>query len=121
MDQFINGCCCVCNSERPQRHVHEFLGSVRLPAPPEEPHNHRFAGVTMQAIPTDGGASHVHRLGANTDFYENHFHIIRETTGPAIPVGGGRHVHFASGTTTVNDGHAHDFIFATLIENPIGD
>lgn len=41
------------------------------------------------------------------------------TTGPAIPVGDGRHVHFVSGTTTCIDDHVHQFIFANLIEAPI--
>ena len=29
-----------------QTHVHEVLGSVRLAELGEDPHNHRFAGVT---------------------------------------------------------------------------
>ncbi|MDF2572871.1 MAG: YmaF family, partial [Sporomusa sp.] len=33
----------------------------------------------------------------------------------------GKHVHFVSGTTTEVDEHVHTFVFATLIENPIGD
>ncbi len=41
------------------------------------------------------------------------------TTGPAIPVGDGRHVHFVSGTITCIDNHVHQFIFANLIEAPI--
>jgi len=103
-----------------QAHVHEFLGSTKIAEREEDPHNHRFAGVTGEAIPISGG-SHIHKLETNTDFYENHFHIVRDKTGPAIPVGDGRHVHFVEGETTVNDGHRHEFIFATLIENPIGD
>ncbi|GAA0778062.1 YmaF family protein [Clostridium subterminale] len=101
-----------------QTHVHEYLGSTRIAEREEDPHNHRFAGVTGEA--EQRGNSHVHRLRGNSDFYENHFHTVAATTGPAIPVGGGRHVHFVSGTTSCNDGHMHNFIFATLIENPIG-
>ena len=101
-----------------QTHVHEYLGSTRIAEEEEEPHNHRFAGVTSEAIPR--GNSHVHQLLGNSDFFEDHLHEVGATTGPAIPVGGGRHVHFVSGTTTLDDGHVHDFIFATLIENPIG-
>jgi hypothetical protein len=102
-----------------QTHVHEYLGSTRIAEEREDPHNHRFAGVTSEAIPR--GNSHVHRLLGNSDFYENHHHEVGATTGPAIPVGEGRHVHFVCGRTTLDDGHVHEFIFATLIEDPIGD
>ncbi|AJD32868.1 hypothetical protein AN649_05865 [Clostridium sporogenes] len=97
-----------------QTHVHEYLGSTTIFE--EIPHNHRFAGVTSEAIPS--GNSHVHQLLGNSDFSEIHLHEVGATTGPAIPVGGGRHVHFVYGTTTLDRGHVHEFIFATLIENP---
>lgn len=101
-----------------QTHVHEFLGSTRLAEidDPEDVHNHRFAGVSGEAIRR--GNSHVHKINTNTDFFD-HFHMIKVTTGPAIPVGNGRHVHFVYGVTTCNDGHMHKFIFATLIDSPI--
>ena len=102
-----------------QSHVHEYLGSTRIAEAQEDPHNHRFAGVTSEAIPRDG--SHVHQLLGNSDFYENHHHEVGAMTGPAIPVGDGRHVHFVWGRTTLDDGHVHEFIFATLIDNPIGE
>lgn len=102
-----------------QSHVHEYQGSVRIAEAEEDPHNHRFAGVTSEVIPQ--GTSHVHQLLGNTDFYENHHHEVGATTGLAIPVGDGRHVHFVSGTTTQDDGHVHEFRFATLIQDPIGD
>jgi len=104
----------------PQTHDHEFEGSVKIAQANQDPHNHRFAGVTGEAIPIQNG-SHFHMLSTNTDFYEDHFHMVVDRTGPAIQVGDGRHVHFASGQTTVNDGHRHEFMFATLIEDPIGD
>lgn len=115
-----------CNNRRPhdpcQTHVHEYLGSTRIAERNDDPHNHRFAGVTSEAIPQ--GNSHVHQLLGNTDFYEDHHHELGTTTGPAIPVGGGRHVHFAPGpnapsTTSVDNCHVHGFIFATLIDDPI--
>jgi len=109
---------CSCNPS--QRHVHEFEGSVRLAELNEDPHNHRFAGVSGQAIPLKGG-NHIHEICTKTDFYEEHFHLIDVKSGPGIPVGGGRHVHFVSAMTNVEDGHDHEFIVATLIENPIGD
>ncbi|HHW21830.1 MAG TPA: hypothetical protein GXX26_02965 [Clostridiaceae bacterium] len=104
-------------STRRQKHVHEFVGSTRL-EDGSPVHNHRFAGVTGQAIPIHGG-SHKHRIIVSTDFFNNHFHEIEDCTGPAIDVGNGRHVHFVKGRTTVNDGHSHSYQFATLIENPI--
>ena len=76
-----------------QLHVHEYLGSTRIAEAEEDPHNHRFCGVTGEAIPCKG--SHVHKLLERTDFYENHHHIIKATTGPAIDVGCGRHVHLS--------------------------
>lgn len=100
-----------------QRHVHEFLGSTRLATYTGGVHNHRFAGVTSQAIPY--GNSHVHKISVNTDYFSDHFHGICVVTGPAIDVGGGKHVHLVQGFTTVSEGHKHSFIFTTLIENPI--
>lgn len=108
-----NECC-----NKPQRHVHEFLGSTKLPEEDVVPHNHRFAGVTGEAI--QKGDSHVHKLETNTDFFVAHFHEIEETTGPAIPVGDGKHVHFVKGKTSEDANHKHKFVFATLIDNPIG-
>lgn len=108
-----------CSCRNTQRHVHEFLGSTMLAEGGSERHNHRFAGVTGEAIPTSSG-SHRHKIMARTDFYEDHYHEIREMfTGPAINVSDGKHVHFVDGETTVNDGHLHDFQVATLIENPL--
>lgn len=102
-----------------QSHVHEFLGSTRLAELCQCPHNHRFAGITGQAIPVPGGpGAHYHEIKTKTDFFD-HFHFINVTTGPAILVGCGRHIHFVCGTTTCNDGHTHTFIFATLIEDPL--
>jgi hypothetical protein len=103
--------------ENGQTHVHEFLGSTKLAEEGDDRHNHRFAGVTSQAIPR--GTSHVHAILTNTDFFENHHHEIGVTTGLAIPVGNGKHVHFVEGTTTLDDGHVHNFQFATLIESPL--
>ncbi|MGB8954611.1 MAG: YmaF family protein, partial [Tumebacillaceae bacterium] len=97
-------------------HVHEFLGSTKLAEQGEERHNHRFAGVTGEAIPK--GDSHVHEISTNTDFFDHH-HRVRIETGPAIPVGNGKHIHFVRGVTTREDGHVHVFNFGTLIESPL--
>lgn len=108
-----------CYNRCPQTHVHEVLGSVRLAELNEDPHNHRFAGVTEEIILVPGG--HIHRFISKTDFYEDHFHPICVTTGLQIPVGDERHVHFIDARTEAEDGHIHRFIASTLIDNPIGD
>ncbi|MBN6188922.1 YmaF family protein [Aneurinibacillus sp. BA2021] len=99
-----------------QTHVHEFVGSTKLAEQGEDRHNHRFAGVTSQVIPQ--GNSHVHVILTNTDFFGHH-HEVAITTGPAIPVGNGKHIHFVKGSTTLDDGHVHNFEFSTLIQNPL--
>lgn len=111
---------CPCHSDEEMlTHVHEFLGSTKLAELEEDPHNHRFAGVSDEVIPV--GDSHVHDIFTRTDFYEDHFHEICIRTCPAICVGDGKHVHFVDGTTTEAEDHVHDFVFATLIQDPIGD
>ena len=105
------------DSNNCQTHTHEFLGSVKLAEQGEDRHNHRFAGVTSQVIPM--GNSHVHAILVNTDFFLNHHHEIGIITGLAIDVGNGKHVHLATGVTTLADGHNHPFIFTTLIQSPL--
>lgn len=100
-----------------QSHVHEFLGSTHLAGPAALTHNHRFAGVTSEVIPS--GNSHVHNIYVNTDFAVAHLHEVGITTGPAIPVGEGRHIHLVTGVTTIDVNHVHEYIFATLIEDPL--
>lgn len=101
-----------------QTHVHEFEGSTKLAEQGSDRHNHRFAGVTGQVIPL--GNTHVHEIDlTHTDFL-NHFHNLKKIrTGRAIQVGNGKHVHFVKGMTTLNDGHVHQFNFATLIQTPL--
>jgi hypothetical protein len=101
-----------------QTHLHEFEGSTKLAEQGADRHNHRFAGVTGQVIRV--GKSHIHEIDlTHTDFL-NHFHNLKKIrTGLAIPVGNGKHVHFVKGSTTLNDGHVHQFNFATLIQQPL--
>jgi hypothetical protein len=103
-----------------QKHVHEIVGSVQIAERGEDPHNHRFATVSGEAIPTTCGKNHVHQVRFRTDFYEGHYHEFFGTTCPAVEVGD-RHVHFLESVTTENDGHKHCFRVATLIEDPIGE
>lgn len=107
------------NEENRQTHVHEFEGSVKIAEREEDPHNHRFAGVSSGVIFVPGG--HIHKLITKTDFYEEHFHEICVETDLQISVGNGKHIHFAKRSTTFNDEHKHDFEVSTLIDNPIGD
>ena len=100
-----------------QRHVHEIQGSVQIADPPEEPHNHRFATVSGEAI--GEGLAHYHEVRFRTDFFEDHFHEYCGKTSCAIIVGD-RHVHFLRSVTSQNDCHVHEFRVATLIDNPIG-
>lgn len=102
-----------------QTHVHEFEGSVKIAEAEEDPHNHRFAGETGEAIYS--GGNHYHKLNKKTDFYENHYHRVIDRTGLGVSVGNGKHVHFVEGATTFEDEHRHRYEFATLIEDPIGD
>jgi hypothetical protein len=119
--------------EEEQTHVHEFLGSTFIAESGEEAHNHRFAGISGEAIKVCG--SHIHKIFTRTDFFD-HFHFIQRFTGPAVYVdeecngeifiqsypgsrGEGKHVHFVQGFTTLEDGHKHKLQFATLIEAPL--
>jgi len=104
--------CC----KKEQTHDHEFLGSTRLAELSEDPHNHRFAGVTSPEIKVPGG--HVHLIKARTDFFD-HLHEFNATTGLQIPICEGKHAHFVKADTTINDSHFHELIFATLINAPI--
>jgi len=99
-----------------QTHTHEFLGSTKLAEEGEDRHNHRFAGVTSQVIPVPGG--HIHEMVVNSDFLD-HLHEVPVRTGLQIPVGNNKHVHYAEGSTTVNDEHCHRFQLGTLIDAPL--
>jgi hypothetical protein len=99
-----------------QHHVHEVLGSVIIAEKGEEPHNHRFAAMSGQAIPT-GRGDHIHEVKFRTDFFGGHFHEFCGKTKGAIKVGD-RHVHFLEAETTIEDGHRHLFRAATLIDDP---
>ena len=76
------------SSKQTQRHVHEFEGSTKLAEEGADRHNHRFAGVTGQAIGV--GKSHVHEIDLSKTDFLNHFHNLKKIrTGPAISVGNG--------------------------------
>lgn len=106
-----------CPQPSVQTHTHEFEASTKLAEEGDDRHNHRFAGVTSEVIPIPGG-SHKHAIFTLTDFF-GHLHEVAVETGPAIGVGNGKHVHFVSGNTTMDDGHFHEFAFTTLIDAPL--
>lgn len=116
-DFYEHPCYCPPWQNREQNHVHEVQGSVEIAEREEDPHNHRFATVSGEAFPSDTGA-HFHVVRFRTDFYENHYHEFVGRTGNAIVVGD-RHVHFLESVTSMNDGHRHEFRFATFINNPV--
>ena len=117
-----------CTDQTVQTHTHEFESSTKLAEEGDDRHNHRFAGVTSEVIPLnnkkcddqDGKRykNHKHAIFTLTDFF-GHLHEVAVETGPAIDVGNGKHVHFIKGNTTIDDGHYHEFAFATLIEAPL--
>ena len=76
-------------SDEDRKHVHEFEASTHLAEEEEERHNHRFAGVTGEAKST-GGGRHVHDYCTNTDFFEDHHHVAKWTTGPNIELKDGK-------------------------------
>lgn len=108
-----------CYEPEYQTHTHEYEGSTKYAEKCEEKHNHRFAGVSGEAIYY--GKSHYHWIKTRTDFGD-HFHYICVRSGPAVIVNPCdkvlKHVHFVKGMTSVDDKHCHDFVFATLIEKP---
>lgn len=108
----------ICHKPCPiKHHNHEVLGSTKIEGCCELAHNHRFATVSCKTIPCN--CSHVHEVNFTTDSCCGHHHEFCGTSGPAINVGCDRHVHFIEGCTTYNDGHKHEFIVASLIENPV--
>lgn len=96
-------------------HVHEYEASTLLSEKKGGPrHNHRFAGVTGEAIEIEGG-HHIHKYHTNTNTFQTHHHFLSGCTGPEIKLPEGKHTHFAEGATTIDDKHCHKYEFATLI------
>nr|WP_308742838.1 YmaF family protein [uncultured Anaerocolumna sp.] len=102
------------NPQHRQTHVHEILGSVQI-AELQDPHSHRFATISGDAIPY--GTDHYHEVLFKTDFFREHYHEFHGNTTTSIPVGN-THVHYLESVTTVDDGHSHRFKFAALIDDP---
>ncbi|MDD3277956.1 MAG: YmaF family protein [Lachnospiraceae bacterium] len=99
-----------------QKHVHEVTGSTLYENHCSDCHNHRFATVSGEAMPS--GCSHIHEIEFQTDFADGHYHKFCGKSGPAVDVGCGKHVHYAKACTTAEDDHKHAFQVASLIEAP---
>ena len=63
----------------------------------------------MTGPPIKCGKSHVHKIKVFTDTFGDHFHGICDTTGSALFLKGGKHIHLLKGTTEIADGHDHDY------------
>lgn len=106
-----------CNYEK-QKHVHELTGSTRIFHECQECHNHRFSGVSGEAMYTRDKCDHYHEVKLRTDFADGHYHEFCGKSSGAIDVGNGKHVHFIKAFTQEADGHKHKFQVATLIDSP---
>ncbi|MGM9933613.1 YmaF family protein [uncultured Clostridium sp.] len=99
-----------------QCHNHEFQTSTNYRRDDEgRRHNHRTSGVTGPAIRC--GSSHVHKIKTFADTFGDHIHEICDTTGPAIYLRDGKHIHLVKGKTSNNEGHRHDYYFTTDVED----
>ncbi|RCW42272.1 YmaF family protein [Paenibacillus prosopidis] len=85
-------------------HVHEFKGVTSF----DVGHDHRYASKTE---PAPSGVQHVHRYCTFTSVDNEHRHLIKGVTGPAIPLRGGGHFHCFEGCTTVSGAipHTHEY------------
>lgn len=94
-------------------HVHAYETETEV----AQNHQHMITGVSAPARIV--GDSHVHRLRIRTTFYVSgmtgHWHWIDITTGPAVPLPDGSHVHYFAGVTSVDDAHSHSFAGATAL------
>lgn len=96
------------------QHTHEYFSSTLPAGNGDAAHSHRFAGVTSEAIPIEGGG-HKHTIFSLTGS-SGHIHEVAAETGPEIPVGNGRHTHYVSASTTDAGGHTHKLEFCTMLD-----
>lgn len=116
-DEDDNSCYTECFSQCVENHNHEFLSTTDNQRDDEGViHNHRIAGITGH--PIKHRKNHIHKINVLTDTFDDHFHEICDTTGPAIYLPDGKHIHLIKGTTTCEDGHKHDYYFTTLVQDP---
>lgn len=86
-------------------HIHTFVTMASI----ADRHQHTLIGTTGPAIYS--GNSHTHRICIRTTFdpkHRNaHWHLVEDTTGPAIDVPCEEHTHHFNGETSHDLGHHH--------------
>ena len=77
----------ACGCKKRQKHVHEVLGSVKIYDEKGECHNHRFTGMTGEAVSVRNGKSHIHYVYAKTEISDGHRHEFQVATLIEDPIG----------------------------------
>ncbi|HAS00911.1 MAG TPA: hypothetical protein DCR67_04195 [Brevibacillus sp.] len=77
-------------------------------------HSHGLYITSWNGMPV-----HRHPFSGTTSFNDGHSHIIEGTTGPAIELQRGGHIHYFEGYTTVNGRHPHTHHYKGATENEI--
>ena len=77
----------ACGCKKRQKHVHEVLGSVKIYDEKGECHNHRFAGMTGEAVSVRNGKSHIHYVYAKNEISDGHRHEFQVATLIEDPIG----------------------------------
>ncbi|WP_420851995.1 YmaF family protein [Pelotomaculum isophthalicicum] len=90
-------------------HTHNFYGGTSY----DDGHMHLYQGTTT---PSPEGPSHTHHIYVRTTTEQMHDHLMDVETGPPIPIQWG-HVHYFSGTTSINGAHPHSHRFGN-VTNP---
>ncbi|CUH97708.1 hypothetical protein P22_3843 [Propionispora sp. 2/2-37] len=89
------------------KHNHAFITIADV----ARDHQHGILGTTGPAIYIRD--SHIHRIHVRTTSDPKggpvHWHVVEETTGPAIELSGEEHTHQFCGKTSVDLGHKHEF------------
>jgi hypothetical protein len=86
-----------------EQHVHDHTGITTC----EMGHCHIHPGITSTPLNDGSGRNHFHRIIGGTTYDHGHFHSYDAATGPAIMLPQGFHTHFASFSTSFNEGHSH--------------
>ena len=99
-----------CN--RRQQHSHEICAGFESAGSPSHTHRCKATLFGVQSMPCGG---HRHQVSLQSNF-SGHNHRLTGECGPAIFVGGGKHVHFISGNTSSECGHSHRYQFCTSVD-----
>lgn len=89
------------------KHNHAFISIADV----ARDHQHGILGTSSPAIYSQD--SHVHRIYVKTTSDPKsgpvHWHVVEETTGPALRLPGNEHTHHFCGETSLDLGHKHRF------------